>query len=411
MVDSQQWLQSLPTAEGLLGKVQLLGRQSLLQKGMPSISDEDWRLTNLNQLKEFLSLPISCQDSKLTELNCREWPDCSKEVFRLIVDPQLRPMDPETLPQGLQILNSKELIQALALKENSQPSDVSWTELINHASATKVLGLSVEGKDVPPIELIINAEPGKFSSTRVIFILKENAKLELVQVVLGRGNSTQSHLLEMHLHKGAVLNHAFLGYGSGQSCLLAKLSVQQESNSQYCFTGIQHGWALGRLEPHIVQKEGEASTTLRGLQITKGKEQIATHSRIRFEGPEGKLDQLQKGIAADHSHCIFNGGIEVPRIAQQTNASQLSRNLLLSKRARIDTKPELKIIADDVRCTHGATVSQLKEEELFYLRSRGIAFEQAIRLLLKGYCQDVLKQLPLPAKEWSLLKNLLKNVS
>ena len=128
---------------------------------------------------------------------------------------------------------------------------------------------------------------------------------------------------------------------------------------------------------------------------------------VRFNGPNGRLNQLQKAIADNNSHSIFNGIIEVPEIAQKTEAAQLSRNILLSKRAQIDTKPELEIIADDVRCTHGATVSQLQEEELFYLRSRGITNQQANTLLLKGYCQEIISSLPMEANRWSLLNNLI----
>ena len=119
---------------------------------------------------------------------------------------------------------------------------------------------------------------------------------------------------------------------------------------------------------------------------------------------------LIKSLATGSSHSIFNGAVNVPRAAQQTNASQLSRNLLLSNKAKIDTKPELAIIADDVRCTHGATVSQLQQEELFYMRSRGIEIEQATKLLLQGYCQEILRALPANAQRWQVLEEILGNL-
>ena len=121
-----------------------------------------------------------------------------------------------------------------------------------------------------------------------------------------------------------------------------------------------------------MQVDGQAETVLKGLAVTGAEQQLATHTAVRFDGPE-ELDQLQKCRAGGQSHAIFNGAISVPRDAQRTNAAQLSRNLLLSDRARVDTKPELEIVADDVRCAHGATVSQLQDDELFYLQSRGIA--------------------------------------
>ena len=127
---------------------------------------------------------------------------------------------------------------------------------------------------------------------------------------------------------------------------------------------------------------------------------------MRFDGPEGELDQLQKSLVSGKSHTIFNGSIQVPQVAQRTNAAQLSRNLMLSSRARVDTKPELEIIADDVKCAHGATVSQLQEDELFYLRSRGITEAEATALLLHGYCQEVIEQLPAEASRWQPLERI-----
>ena len=171
------------------------------------------------------------------------------------------------------------------------------------------------------------------------------------------------------------------------------------------------GWSLGRLEPRVVQVDGQATTTLQGLAVSDADQQLATHSSVRFDGPEGELDQLQKCLAAGRSHSIFNGGISVPRAAQRTNAAQLSRNLLLSDRARVDTKPELEIVADDVRCAHGATVSQLQEDELFYLRSRGIAAGEATALLLRGACLEVIRQLPDQAGIWSPLERVLEGLA
>jgi Fe-S cluster assembly scaffold protein SufB len=101
---------------------------------------------------------------------------------------------------------------------------------------------------------------------------------------------------------------------------------------------------------------------------------------------------------------VFNGAVRVPRAAQRTDAAQLSRSLLLSDRARVDTKPELEIVADDVRCAHGATVSRLQQDELFYLQSRGIAADQAARLLLRGFCEEVLRDLPPAAAVWHPLQ-------
>jgi Fe-S cluster assembly protein SufD len=157
----------------------------------------------------------------------------------------------------------------------------------------------------------------------------------------------------------------------------------------------------------ILQSEGQATTHLRGLHWVRERQIADTHSRVRFAGPEGKLDQVHKVVAEGEGHSVFNGCIQVPRMAQRTDASQLSRSLLLSERARVDTKPELEIVADDVRCRHGATISRLQQNELFYLQSRGINAPQAAKLLLRSFCQEVVAQLPQAAQVWNPLAPML----
>ena len=155
------------------------------------------------------------------------------------------------------------------------------------------------------------------------------------------------------------------------------------------------------------QAEGGAHTSLKALQLAEEHQLVDTHSRVVFEGPDGQLEQLHKAIADGHGRSVFNGAVKVPRLAQRTNAAQLSRNLLLSNQARIDTKPELEIVADDVRCAHGATVTRLQQNELFYLQSRGISAAVAAGLLKRGFCKEVLRDLPAAAAWWEPLKRLL----
>jgi Fe-S cluster assembly scaffold protein SufB len=210
------------------------------------------------------------------------------------------------------------------------------------------------------------------------------------------------------LGRGAQLNLGLLAPGYASASLLSHLSISQAPASSLQLTTAVGGWALSRLEPCISQLEGAAQTRLRALQLVDGQELADTHSQVRFEGPDGQLDQLHKVVADGAGRSVFNGAVRVPRSAQQTNAAQLSRSLLLSDRARVDTKPELEIVADDVKCAHGATISRLQQNELFYLQSRGIGAEQASRLLLRGYCEEVLRELPAAAAALNPLKLLLR---
>lgn len=126
-----------------------------------------------------------------------------------------------------------------------------------------------------------------------------------------------------------------------------------------------------------------------------GGEQVAdTHSAIALNHPHGISNQLHKCIVDDRGHTVFNGKVFVPKAAQFTNAGQLNRNLLLSPKARVDTKPQLEITADQVKCSHGATVSQLDADEVFYLQSRGLNEASARELLLDAFAAEILSRIP-----------------
>ena len=181
----------------------------------------------------------------------------------------------------------------------------------------------------------------------------------------------------------------------------------KQKNSTYNLGSLHFKFNYARFEISIKQSAGNAKTTIKGMQITKKDEQISTYTKIEFNGPNGFLDQINKSLADDKSHAIFEGSIIVPKIAQKTDASQLSRNLLLSNLAQIDTKPQLEIIADDVKCKHGATISQLNEEELFYMRTRGITLTEASKLQLSSYFQEIISFIPISKDKWDLLDKLL----
>ena len=199
-----------------------------------------------------------------------------------------------------------------------------------------------------------------------------------------------------------------MALGRSDAALLAHVALEQEPESEAQLCSVSAGWGLSRLEPRAVQVDGEANTVVRGLQVVSGQQIADTHSFVEFKGPEGQLDQLHKAVAAGQGRSVFNGAVRVPRAAQRTNAAQLSRSLLLSDRARIDTKPELEIVADDVKCAHGATVSSLQTDELFYLQSRGIDADQAAGLLQRAFCEEVLRDLPAAARAWCPLERLLE---
>ncbi len=328
--------------------------------------------------------------------------------MRLWLDAPGDPLAGQSLPAGLSPLSADEVQQALGHTLAACSCEQHWPVELNQASATRVLALRVSGAVAPTLELVSQAAgDGVLRPVRVLLLLEEKASLEVLQVQLGSGGSLSSLVIEAHLGRESTLRHGLLALGEGPACFLGHLAVEQEPRSRLESMWASHGWALSRFEPRVVQVDGEATTSLKALQLADGQQLADTHSRVEFRGPEGQLDQLHKAIADDRGRSVFNGAVKVPRAAQRTNASQLSRNLLLSNQARIDTKPELEIVADDVRCAHGATVSRLQTDELFYLQSRGLSAAVAAGLLKRGFCEEVLRALPAAAAAWRPLQRML----
>lgn len=408
------------SADSALQAVRQQATRALAQRALPSRREEAWRFTDIAPLQAITPAPLSPAAAAASCL-----PQAAAGVVRLVLDGQGDPLAGVSLPAGLEPIAAAEL-EALLLDQPPDQgaeelsgnrfshaaaragSELPWSGLLAAATAGRVLALRVRGTVEPTLEVVSDAASAVgVLPLRLLLILEPEARLALVQVHRAAGPSLTTVLLEARLGAGAQLSHGLIGQGGGAAVLLADLAIDQEPGSHYAFTSAVAGWALSRLEPRIFQSGGAATTRLRSLQRVDGAQIADQHSQVRFGGPEGALDQLHKVIAAGAGRSVFNGAVAVPRAAQRTDAVQLSRSLLLSDRARIDTKPQLEIVADDVKCAHGATVSRLQSEELFYLQSRGIAAATASRLLLRGFCGEVLRELPVAAAPWQPLAWML----
>ena len=396
------WLADLPAVRGELAPVQERGRQALRQSSIPSARHEDWRFTDLSLLQ---ALPLAPADPATSGLSAP-----ADGVLRLEWSGGSDPLAGQTLPAGLQQLSPGEIAQGLGHTLAAAGCQEHWPVELNHAAAERVLALRVTSRSQLSLELVSVAAEG-LQALRLLLLLEEKAELDLSQWIEAQASGLHSLVIEAHLARGARLSHGLVALGQADAALLAHVAIEQEPESRAQLSSVTSGWGLVRLEPRAEQVDGAAHTTLRGLQLVDGQRIADTHSFVEFKGPEGQLDQLHKAVAAGQGRSVFNGAVRVPRAAQRTNASQLSRSLLLSDRARIDTKPELEIVADDVKCAHGATVSSLQTDELFYLQSRGIGADQAAGLLQRAFCEEVLRELPAAARGWCSLERLLESAA
>jgi Fe-S cluster assembly protein SufD len=209
----------------------------------------------------------------------------------------------------------------------------------------------------------------------------------------GTGNLTNS-VLQADLAKGAQLTHVRLQEESAQGFHVGRVLVQQAADSRYVSHNIQTGALWARLDLATELNEPGAEAELYGFYAVTGRQHADNHTHISHLARHTGSHELYRGVLNGHGRAVFNGKVRVAKHADKTDSSQANNNLLLSKGAEIDTKPELEIYADDVKCAHGATIGQLDEQQLFYLRSRGIDAETARALLVGAFAERLVALLP-----------------
>jgi len=372
---------------------------------LPNRKHESWRLSSKSKLNRFLDYSHS------KEFHQPNIPEglLRGETINIIIG-QNKPISIEKKNWKIRELSEIEIYDLINEKLKQSDSNDNWSNLLNQylSDRNNILGLNIAGKNIPRLELLCNSQNNFLNAKTLFLTVEKDTQIEILQINLGDTNSSLSSSSYLFLGENSSISHGMISYGEKQSNLINSLNVIQENESSYNLGSLQFGFDFARFEINVNQVKGNAKTNIKGMQISKNNEELSTYAKIEFNGPNGYLDQLNKSLARDRSHSIFEGLIVVPQIAQKTDASQLSRNLLLSNYAKIDTKPQLEIIADDVKCKHGATISQLNENELFYMRSRGLTLEQASKLQLRSYYQEVIDFIPISESKWDILDMLLK---
>jgi Fe-S cluster assembly protein SufD len=231
---------------------------------------------------------------------------------------------------------------------------------------------------------------------RIVVELEANAELVLVEHYTGSaaGHFTNA-ITDVRLAPGARLTHYRIMETPADSFHVGGVHVQHARDSRYASHVVNAGGTLGRLDIAVDLAEPGAETELHGLYLAGGRQHLDVHTRVDHRAPDTRSNEEYRGILTDRGRAVFNGKAVVHPHAQRIEAHQANHNLLLSDEAHVDTKPELEIYADDVRCSHGATVGQLDDKALFYLLSRGLDRDAARELLTFAFADTVLARMPL----------------
>ncbi len=259
-----------------------------------------------------------------------------------------------------------------------------------------------ENKLVEHPILIVNISDASEANTLVqprnLIVIEKNASVKLVETYFSAGtNATFTNVVtEIFASENSNIEHYKIQNQTEESYQNNYTQFFQEANTNINHITLTLDGTLVRNNLHFYMNGENCNSLLYGLYVTANKNHVDNHTRVDHAKPNCYSNELYKGILKDKSTAVFNGKIMVHLDAQKTNAYQRNQNILLSDEATINTKPQLEIFADDVKCTHGATVGQLNQEAMFYLRSRGIPEDEARKLLLNAFADEIAELIKIP---------------
>ncbi len=373
--------------------------------GFPTTRDEKWRFTSVSPIAAVPFKPADPRPNLLTISEISRFTVCEAMCTQLVFLNGFYSENLSTvkfLPKGVIIsslanaLESHGNLLKPVLAQHASYRNDAFTAL-NTAFMTDGAFVYLPADTIlkDPIHLLFlstSQTDAAVSVPRSLVVLGNGSQASIVEsyASLDRGLYFTNAVTEMHVGADCVVDHYKLQRESGHSFHIATMQVMQDRDSSFSSHSLSLGGSLVRNNVNVVLNGAGAECALNGLYVTKASQHVDNHTSIDHAKPACTSRELYKGILDDTSTGVFNGRIVVRKDAQKTNARQTNKNLLLSKNAGINTTPQLEIFADDVKCTHGATIGQLNEEELFYLRSRGIDKDAARTLLTYAFASELL---------------------
>lgn len=399
--------------------------------GFPTTRQEEWKYTNVAPITKANFDPAFVRDDNALAIDTAELNEFIYEEARrsrlVFVNGFYRPelSSLEALPEGVIALDLAEVLRGdehvNVVREQlarTAPYDGNAFTALNTAffAGGALLRIPQGVRVESPVHLLFLAD-GRATSTasfpRTLVIAERDSSATFIESYAGLGEDNcylTNAVTEIVLADGARLEHYKVQRESTAAFHVATTAISMGRSSSYNSTTVTLGAQLSRHDISVAFDSEGAEAWIDGLYIVGENQHADTHSLIDHRQPHCSSHQLYKGILDGRSRAVFNGKVFVREGAQQTDARQTNRNLLLSNEARVDTKPQLEIFADDVKCAHGATVGQLEEEELFYLTSRGLHPELARNLLTYGFAEEVIDKIKIESIRTQLGESVLNRL-
>jgi Fe-S cluster assembly protein SufD len=376
------------------------------QLGFPTTRNEEWKYTNITPLLKHEFRLASTTPHAVASVGTFTYPEshASQLVFvNGVFAKELSNLS--ALPAGVTVSNFAEAEQKLLGSYFATQADHynnAFTALNTALAEDGAFILIPRGKMLEtPIHLLFITVAGEekvMAHPRIVIVAEEGSIATVIESYVSLNDEEvyfTNAVAEVIVKQDANLTHYRLQEESTKAFHIATTQVYQASKSAYASYAISLGSEIARHNLHVKLDGEQIESTIDGLYVVTGKQHTDSHTTIDHAQPHSNSYQLYKGILDEKSRAVFNGKIFVREGAVLTDARQLNKNLLLSSEAHVDTKPQLEIFTDDVKCSHGATVGQLEEDEIFYLRSRGLKPETARALLTYGFAEDVISKIKL----------------
>lgn len=398
-------------ADGILSNIRKEGFKIFNKNGIPTIRNEEWRFTNVSNLfrKEYnlpkdnleinnsdidsIRLPGYANANELVFVNGRYVPELSvirsaeKECI-------IMPLEDAVKNEYKNLVNEHLGKSSLVIKDGIHALNTSFIYggVFIHVNKNQILE-----HPVYLYHLSDTRNNHTLAQPRSLVYVDQSAKLQLIEsfATIGAMDSFTNGVTEIVVNTNAIVEYYKIQNDVVNASQVTTTHIRQIGKSYAHGVTISLNGGLIRNNMNIVMEAEGNEAHLYGLYLLKGNTHVDNHTLVDNTKPNCFSNEFYKGILDDSSSGVFSGKIFVRPDAQKTNAYQSNKNILLSDNATINTKPQLEIFADDVKCSHGCTVGQLDEEALFYLRTRGISKEHAQSMLLSAFAEDVVMQIKL----------------
>lgn len=380
------------------------------EKGFPSKKEEAWKYTSLNSLQKIDFSVFPKEENTLDYKDIKKYFLHEIDTYKIVfIDGVYSSYLSETTHDGVDVCLmssafSKPMYrQIIELYFNKVASKDESLTTLNTAFSREGAYIYIPKNKAPrkPVQIIHFATGNEASlmlQPRNLVVVEENAEVQIIErhQSLTDNEVFTNSVTEIFAAKDAIVDYYKVQNDRDSASLIDNTYISQKDNNVVRVHTFSFGGKLTRNNLNFYQNGERIDSVLKGVTILGEKQHVDHHTLVHHAQPNCESHQDYKGIFGEKSTGVFNGKIIVDKIAQKTNAFQQNNNILISDKATINTKPQLEIFADDVKCSHGCTIGQLDEDALFYLQSRGIPKKEATALMMYAFANNVLESVRIP---------------